>query len=223
MKLKLIAKKKEIGNVKTFIFKPEAGFSWKAGQYLIYNLEHENKDLRGKMRFFTISSPPFLKTPSITTRIFDKPSSFKKALNKLRIGDSIEAKGPDGDFVINGKSKGYVFIAGGIGITPFYSIIMQLVHEKKDFDILLLYQNKNKNVVFKNELDSLMLKKFKVEYLIDKRIDEVKIKSIKRFRSKKFYVSGPDPMVELIENTLDKLGVPKKNQYFDYFSGYKNI
>lgn len=223
MKLKLIRKRVEAGNVITFIFEPDKNFSWRAGQYLIYNLEHEKKDLRGKMRFFTISSPPFTKTPSITTRIEKKPSSFKKHLNNLKIDGSIDAKGPDGDFIIEDKNKNYVFIAGGIGITPFHSILMQLKNDRIDPNILLLYQNKDKNIVFKKELDKLNLKNLKIEYLVGKKIDGDKVRSIKGFRSKKFYVSGPEPMVESIEKTLDDLGVPKKNQYYDYFSGYKSI
>lgn len=212
-----------MGNVVTFVFKPEEKLAWRAGQYLIYNLDHKSKDLRGKMRFFTISSPPFTKTPSITTRIEKKSSSFKKALNSLKIGSTIEAKGPDGDFVIGKTNKSYVFIAGGIGINPFHSILLSLNKEKIDPKIQLLYQNKDKNVIFKNELDSLLLKNLKIVYLIGKRIDKKTISSIKGFKNKYFYVSGPEPMVEFIEKTLDELKVPKKNQYFDYFSGYKSI
>lgn len=223
MKLTLLEKRNEIGNVKTFIFNPESRMTWSAGQYLIYTLEHENKDLRGKMRFFTISASPFEKHPSITTRIENKPSTFKIALNNLKIGDTIEAKGPDGDFIIENKNKSYVFIAGGIGITPFHSILNQLNFEESNLDILLLYSNKDKNVVFKKNLDELKLKRLKIEYMGGKGIEKERIQSIKKYKEKFFYVSGPDPMVDAIEKLLDSLGVAKKNQYYDYFSGYKAI
>ena len=59
MKLKLIAKKTEKKEIKTFVFEPEKKIKWIAGQYLIYSLPHENPDIRGKMRFFTISASPF--------------------------------------------------------------------------------------------------------------------------------------------------------------------
>ncbi len=120
-----LKKNKEADGVNTYIFKPETGFKWIAGQYLIYNLAHKKEDKRGKMRFFTISASPFQKYPSITTRINKKTgSSFKKALNQLKTGDEINAKGPDGDFFINDYKKKYIFIAGGIGITPFHSILV---------------------------------------------------------------------------------------------------
>lgn len=223
MKLTLVKKQNEVGNVITFTFKPQDPINWQAGQYLIYNLEHENKDLRGKMRFFTISSSPYEKLPKITTRIEEKPSSFKNALNNLNLEDNIDAKGPDGDFVIDDKNNSFVFIAGGIGITPFHSILKQLEHDKTDLDILLLYSNKNNDIVFKKELDNLKLKKLKIKYFIGGKITDETIKSIKNFKQKFFYVSGPEPMVESLEKMLDNLGVAKKNQYYDYFSGYKNI
>ena len=223
MKFTLIKKQNEVGNAKTFIFKPDTQISWKAGQYFIYYLEHENKDLRGKMRFFTISSAPFEKYPSITTRIVKTSSTFKKALNKLKIGENLEVKGPDGDFIIENKNKSFVFIAGGIGITPFHSILKQMEYEKKDLDILLLYSNADKDIVFKNELKKLNLKNLKIKFLIKKQIKEKNIIEIKDFKDKFFYVSGPEPMVESLEQLLDKLKVSKRNQYYDYFSGYKNI
>jgi ferredoxin-NADP reductase len=224
MKLKLIKKQNELGNVKTFIFKPiGSSINWRAGQYLIYTLKHQNEDLRGNMRFFTISSAPFMKNPSITTKIFGKSSSFKKALNNLKIGQTIEAKGPDGDFIINSIKRSYVFIAKGIGITPFRSILLELSKENLDPKILLIYQNKDKNIVFKKELDKLPLKNLKIKYLIGKRIGKKTISSIKGFKNKNYYVSGPESMVEATEKILDELGISKKNQYYDYFSGYKDI
>lgn len=225
MVLKLIKKHKETDSVTSFIFEPEKKIKWAAGQYIVYRLPHENQDLRGKTRFFTISSSPFENYPTITTRIEEKPSSFKNALNNLKIGTKIEAKEPDGDFVIKALSKHHIFIAGGIGITPFMSIIRQLDFDKKDVDITLLYANKNKEIVFKKELDAIAQKhkKLKLNYFISPaRIDK---KVLKEFVNNKniFYVSGPDPMVEAMLKILDELGVKKENIKDDYFSGYKEI
>ncbi len=220
MELKLIKKIKESENINTYIFKPDSDFKWMAGQYLIYSLTHKNQDNRGKMRFFTISSSPFQKYPSITTRI-DKinGSSFKKALDLLKIGDEINIKGPDGDFVINDFKKSYVFIAGGIGITPFRSILGQLNHKNLDLNIVLLYSGKNNSLVFKKDLESLKLKKLKIKYF-DKRINKTDIEKIKDFKKRIFYISGPDAMIEDIEKMLLEIGLKKENIKSDYFSGY---
>ncbi len=226
MKLKLISKKRFVSNIKSFTFKPQRPIKWSAGQYLIYSLSHKNDDLRGKMRFFTISSSPFEKNITITTRIFKSASSFKKSLDNLQIGDTIEAKGPDGDFVIDDPKKRLIFIAGGIGITPFASIIRQLSFEKKPINITLLYANKTKSFLFKNDLDETakIHKEFKIHWFLSpKKIDK---RTLGRFTKNKrhiFYVSGPDPMVDEISDILKLLKVKEENIRQDYFSGYKKV
>lgn len=224
MKLKFLRKRREEENVKTFVFEPEKNLEWIAGQYLIYNLEHKNKDNRGKMRFFTISAPPFEKNPSITTRIFNKNrSSFKTALLNLKKGDFIEAKGPDGDFILKDLKKEYVFIAGGIGITPFHSILKQLDFERKKVKIIVLNSNHTSDFIFKKELDDFTKnnKNLKIIYFVSpERIDKNEI--LKVPKDAIFYVSGPDPMVEEIEKILEEIKIPKKNIRSDYFSGYKS-
>ena len=149
MKIRLKTKKQLLGNVKAYDFEFEEEFIWRAGQYMIAKIDHEPKDLRGKMRFITISSAPHEKVIRITTRFFGKKaSSFKKALDSLKIGKHIEIKGPDGNIFIGDFKKNYVFIAGGIGITPFYSILKQLEFEDKMPRIKLLYANKDKKFLF---------------------------------------------------------------------------
>ena len=224
MKLTLIEKNEISTQIFSFVFKADIKLKWKAGQYLIYSLEHKNKDLRGKMRFFTISSSPFENYPAITTKIVKASSSFKKALNNLKIGDEILAKGPDGDFVINSKSKKFIFIAGGIGITPFISIIRQLNFKKNIINVTLLYSGKTDDLPFKNELEKISKnhKEFRIKYFIDKRVDK---KALQKFINiqNTFYVSGPGPMVEAMQKLLIELGINKENIKEDYFSGYKNI
>ena len=225
MILRLIRKQNEAKFVISFVFEPEVPLKWLAGQYLIYKLPHKTQDLRGKMRFFTISSSPYEKNPTITTRIGETPGSFKKTLNNLKIGDTIEAKGPDGDFVMVNTKGNYVFIAGGIGITPFMSMLRQLSNDKNPLNITLLYANKNNDIVFKNELDGIARNYagLKLNYFINPmRIDK---NVLKKYLNKKtvFYVSGPDAMVETMVELLTGLGVSKENIKEDYFSGYKTI
>lgn len=226
MKLRLIAKKRLVSNIKSFVFKPKANITWTAGQYLIYSLSHKNEDLRGKMRFFTISSSPFQKHITITTRIFKTASSFKKTLDNLKIGDEIEAKGPDGDFTFDNPKKLSVFIAGGIGITPFISIIRQLNFENKPINITLLYASKTKSIAFKNELEEIAKnhKEFKIRFvLFPKRIDEKVLNKFTKNKKTVFFVSGPDPMVDSVTKILLDLKVLEDNIKKDYFSGYKKI
>lgn len=227
MNLILIKIKNEGANIKTFIFEPDQKLIWKAGQYLIYILNHKNPDTRGKMRFLTISASPFEKHPAITTRITSNSSSFKKALANLKIGEKIIAKGPDGDLVIDDANKNYMFIAQGIGITPFKSIIKQLNFEKKAININLLYINKTSEIPFRNELEEIAEKhnEFKIHYFSspDEINRETLTRLTKNFKETLFYISGSEIMIENIKKILKKLGTPRENIKEDYFLGYKNI
>lgn len=226
MKLTLIVKKKQAQNVISFIFKPEKPIAWKAGQYLIYSLKHES-DLRGKMRFMTISSAPFEKNIVVTTRIEKKPSSFKNALNNLKIGQTLETKGPDGDLYIKNPKKTHVFVAGGIGITPFWSILKDLNHKNLPFNIMLLYANKNSNFLFKKAIENFQKKhsEFKIYYLISpqKITKETFLKLDLDFKKTLFFVSGPEKMIDNIEGLVESLGAKSENIRKDYFTGYSSI
>ena len=114
-------KQPEIEDVMTFILEPEESIEWKAGQYGVYAIALEASDEKGDQRFFTIAAAPHEEHLQITTRI--TASSFKQALSLLHIGVSLELKRVGGSFTIEDATKNYAFIAGGIGITPFRSIL----------------------------------------------------------------------------------------------------
>lgn len=236
MRFKFKDKKKEAGDAVSFIFDPVEPINWSAGQFLVYFLDHPDSDIRGKQRFFTISSCPFERTPMITTRIVPpqrdpvsgkNPSTFKKALNLLEPGDEIEAKGPDGDFTIDDPSKNFVFIAGGIGITPFRSIIEQLDFEKKPINVTLLYANKTEDFFFKLFFEEIASrnKNFKIHYIVSpQHIDEQVIKeTVPNLNEPIFYVSGPEKMVEDFGEMLKGMGIKDDHIKQDYFPGYETF
>ncbi|MCL6096077.1 MAG: FAD-dependent oxidoreductase [Patescibacteria group bacterium] len=228
MELTLIEKKPETLSAVSFFFKPAIPVLWTPGQFLIYTLDHRNPDVRGKMRFFTISSAPFENHIAITTKIDDKsPSSFKKALNQMPIGGKIKAKGPDGNFVVEDVFAEYVFIAGGIGITPFRPIILDLTKDKSPIKVTLLYANKNGDILFKNELEEITKSNpnIKIHYFVSPvRIDRDSIKKlVSDLKKSLYYISGPNPMVEEMLGMLKTLGVEGKKIKSDYFDGYKAI
>ncbi len=236
MLLKLFEKKQETDDVISFKFKSDEKLSWKAGQYLFYTLPNDNPDNRGVTRYFTISSSPFENFITITTRISNPSSSFKKSLVNMNIGDSIEASGPDGSFVIDSdligvenSNKNYVFIAGGIGITPFRSILLDLDNKKLPINVQLLYANSTGNIVFKDELELLAGKNpnFKINYIISpNHIDEKILSLIVNRQSSivnplSFYISGPSQFVRSIRELLIKEGASPENIKLDSFPGYK--
>lgn len=226
MKLKLINVKDEIADAKTFVFRPEEAVSWQPGQYLHYFLQHPAADDRGIERWFTISSAPYEKNITITTRLASEHgSTFKKALMQLKKGDEIEAEGPGGKFILREGDYKHVLIAGGIGITPYRSMLAQLAHEGKNINADLLYANRDENLIFEDELAAIekKLTDFKIKRFIGgKLIEESDLKEYAGSSRNIFYLSGPYPMVESYKVLLPNMGVPEENIMTDFFPGYEN-
>ena len=230
MKLIFQEKHKAEGDTYSFIFKPKtrSDLVWKAGQYLFYTIPNNNPDNRGVTRYFTISSAQFEGHDAITTRIFDKPRTNKKSLMKLKSVDEIEASGPDGQFVIDSDligvedpKRNFVFISGGIGITPFRSILKQADHDGQKLNVKLLYGNRDEDFVFKSELESFRKDNpsLKIEYVISpNHIDNLTIEQFSN--SSIFYISGPAPFVRALRDIAKSQGVSKENIKLDSFPGY---
>jgi ferredoxin-NADP reductase len=172
----------------------------------------------------------------ITTRLVDKHSSFKDAMFKLEPGDSIEAKGPMGSFVMpKDIKKPLVWIAGGIGITPFRSQMKFLIDNQEQRDITLIYSNRTiEDICFEDLWASANgnIINFKIiETLVDKvpsnwngktgMISKEMIKdAIGDMAECEFYVSGPEPMVEAFKPTLMEMDVKEENIHQDWFPNY---
>lgn len=227
MKLTLRETQQRQGKVTRFIFMPDKPVVWKPGQFVHYTLPHADTDDRGDERWFTISSAPFENDIWITTRIAgDDGSTFKRALLALKPGDIIDADDPEGDFTIDDLNRDYVFVAGGIGITPFRSILNQIHHDGNEIRVELLYANRDEAAIpFKDELEAIEQahEGINITYFIgDNRIDEAALKAAAaKLNNPVYYVSGPEPMTEAFQATLESLGVDEENAKFDYFPGYE--
>lgn len=223
MTLTLIDKRIEVLGVTTFIFQLDHPITWQAGQYVVYTLPHDNPDERGLKRFFTIAAPPQEGMMRITTRITQPASSFKTALDALPIGGTIEATAPMGNFTLAEPISQYIFIAGGIGITPFRAMLLDLDQRGMQLPITLLYANRDHSIIFKDELDELALRhpELNINYIIDPQmIDATKIQAVSGWQQAQYYISGPEPMVKAMERLLQGLGIPGDQVKRDYFPGY---
>ena len=227
--MKLIERKKETNEVESFIFEPSEPVTWKAGQFLHWVLHHEPTDDRGSDRWFTVSAAPYEGHVMLTTRFLadgveGRQSSFKKALAALEVGSvAMEVSDVDGEFVIEDPAGQYVFIAGGIGVTPFRAILEDLSHAGADIQVILLYANRDDEFAYKAELDALAGKHsgLKIEYLAGVKLDAAKIQElVPDLASRSVYVSGPEPMVEAMHAELEGMGIPKERIRGDWFPGY---
>lgn len=224
MELTLREIRSETGDCSSFLFEPQRPLKWQAGQYLKYTLAHPDPDERGDSRYFSISSAPHERYVMLTTRFAECSSSFKRALQDLKPGNVISADELDGDFVLTNPRRDYIFVAGGIGITPFRAILLDLDHRDEPIHVTLLYANRNDDFPYKGELEALQAKHagFHIEYFVrPRRIDEQVIREHqKKMRDPMIYVSGPEPMVEAFDKMLAQMGVPESQIKNDFFPGY---
>ncbi len=157
---------------------------------------------------------------------FKKGSSFKRALFALKEGEMVEAFGLRGDFVTKNFKKKLVFIAGGIGITPCRSILLDLEYKRKNPEVILLYGNKDRDIIFKDTLDKLANNHdwLNIHYILEPQFIDSDIlrKHIKDLYNCFYYISGPLIMVQIMKEILLKMNIESKNIIEDYFPGYSD-
>lgn len=198
-----------VDNIWSFHFTPVQPVSWRAGQYI-------RVELNGEKRWFTISSAPYEKVVMITTRVSD--SSFKQALARLRAGDTLNMIAPpSGDFTWEdvGDTE-RIFVIGGIGITPLYSIVKQRLYDKKPLNATLLYANRTDAVPLREFFDDAM----NVQYMTGDELTADAMLGAAKTDDARFYLSGAKPMVEALAAQLEKRGVASKRIIADAFSRY---
>ncbi len=229
----ILVKKEEInkGSV-SFTFNRPTNFIFEAGQYVYITLPKLNyPDERGETRHFTISSSPTENEGlTITTKIREE-SGYKKTLNELPIGSVVEARGPQGFFVINERKtplSNNVFLAGGIGITPFRSIIKYEIDKNLNVPINLIYSNSSNDYMFKEDLDMWDEKasNLKINYFdssIEGHLDMDKLNALLGtidLKETNFWIVGPNTFVNSIEEILEKMSIPENNIKTEKFTGY---
>lgn len=210
-----------------FVFSLDKKFSFSAGQYLEWTLGYKNPDSRGNRRYFTIASSPTEENLRLGIKFYPNSSTFKKALVSSNPDSQIVASQLSGEFtLLKDLNKKLCFIAGGIGITPFRSMIKYLIDQNEKRDIILLYSNKTaKEIVYKNIFDEAF-KKLEINTIYVNTdevgyIDETMIKKeVPDFKDRIFYISGPHSMVDAFENTLKKMGLSGNQIKVDFFPGY---
>lgn len=226
MKLYLKDKTEIQPGVYTFEFRADQQLSWQAGQYMHYILKHPNPDDRADDRFFTISSAPYEGKVQLTTRkAMENGSTFKQALFSLNKDDPIESDGPKGKFVWREGDFEHVLVSGGIGITPFRSMLLQLDHDHRPINADLLYSNRDNQLIFWAELESLSARHpdLRLHKYIGQEITKEDLAEYAKKPNAVFYLSGPKALVESFVSQLQSLGITEENIMTDKFPGYSGI
>lgn len=220
--LKLQEKENLVGNVWAFRFKPNKPLAWTPGQFIRVELPHENPDDEGTKRWFTISSTPHDGFVQITTRITG--TSFKQALTALPIDGILQlVEQPDGDFVWQDDELPLIFVAGGIGITPYYSILKARGHSGQPVTATLIYNGRDENLPFRNEFEEAAKRhtELHLQYVIGEQLNTQKLTElVPDLMLHQVYISGPEPMVEALGEDLRAAGLPESNLHQDFFPNY---
>lgn len=222
--LKLVQRRQLSPTTYEFAFAPAAKINYKPGQYFAWTLGKVKFDSRGNRRSFTIASSPQEKELKLGIKFYEPGSQFKKTLLALKKGDGIHISALSGDFVLPvDPNKKLTFIAGGIGVTPFRSMIKTIILNKQKRDITLLYfANDQSEILYKDVWQEAKPYGVRVAGFTNKERLDIGLlqKYAPDFKTRNFYLSGPLPMVRGYKKVLKTLGIPSRNIHTDYFSGY---
>ena len=222
-------------NALAFLFRPADMVDFFAGQYMEWTLPHEGVDSRGNRRYFSLASSPTEDDLMVVARFPDKPSSYKRTMQVMNPGQTIVAAQLSGDFVLPEGNEKLVFIAGGIGIAPFRSMIKYLVDKRVQKDVVLIYSEHNRSdFLFADLFDQAAEMGVQTVYVVTDpkaeesgwkgKIGHIDAKMITElvpdFGERKFFVSGPQLLVGAAKKTLESLGLPRAQIVTDYFPGY---
>ena len=201
------------------------------GQFQFISLE------RGRRREehpFTIASGNLTETTHAST--IKESGDFTATIKEARSGERVAVQGPFGRFsyVLHPDEKDFVFLAGGIGMTPFMSMLRHMKAARSEARVLLLYANRSEaDIAFRAELDALSREvrpKLEVVQVLENppqgwdgesgRIDRALIERHLggSVAGKAFYVCGPPPMMNILIPLLRRMGIPGRHLHSERFA-----
>jgi len=237
LRIHLKERRPETADVISFIFDLDGQpFEYRPGQYVTYQLDAlAFPDPRGPGRHFTISSSPTEKgIVMFTTRM--RGSGFKETLRNAPSGYELSIGVPVGRFVMSEESetRHHVFMAGGIGVTPYRSILRHAADRKNPIHALIFcFNHSSAEIVFRQELEEIarQMPTLSVVHVLSEpepgwrgergKLDEELLrKYVPDPEQFLYWISGPPPMVQAYKDLLAKVGVTDKSVRTDSFTGY---
>jgi ferredoxin-NADP reductase len=232
----LIAREDVADRTVAFHFSKPSGFEFKAGQAIDVILADDEADAPGERHAFSIVSAPFQNELVVATRMRD--SSFKRRLGSLPIGYAVQIDGPFGSLTLhNNRARAASFIAGGIGITPFVSILRQAAQDRLPQQLSLLYANhRPEDAAFLDELQQLAASntRFRLVGTMTRMatsarqwngetrpMQEDLLKGLgESLVAPIWYVAGPPAMVTGVRHALNRAGIDDDDIRSEEFHGY---
>jgi ferredoxin-NADP reductase len=230
-----VAEKREVAKGTLLVlFAVDSYPSYRPGHYFWVELPDRGyQDEKGLRRHISlVTSPTEAGVVGLATRIRD--SAFKRTLSELEVGDEVQVEEPKGSFLLpEDTSVEYVFVAGGIGITVFRSMLRYIADEDLPYRVTLVYSNRDRESaafldeleVFEQKIDGLQL----ILTMTDeeswegetRQLDaEVLRELLGGLDDRQFLIAGPPPMAEGVSESLLAAGLPEDCVVADAFSGY---
>ncbi|WP_404301693.1 ferredoxin--NADP reductase [Alicycliphilus denitrificans] len=233
--VRLLAKEPVAQGTMAFHLEKPAGFEFRAGQAFEVILPGGAEGEDGR-HAFSIVSAPHEGELVFATRMRD--SKFKRALGALPLGASLDIDGPFGSLILHKKAeRPGVLIAGGIGITPFMSMLRSAAEQRREQILVLLYSNRRpEDTAFLAELQALARRHPGLRLMATMTdmahstqawdgatgyIDSAFVRrALQGLAAPIFYVSGPPALVEAMRNALEQAGVDEDDVRSEEFFGY---
>ena len=230
---KIIAK-----DTMSFSFEKPEGYEFQAGQYCFLNLPDKGfQDKRGLRRHLTLASSPRDKELLFATRMTG--SAFKNTLRELSDGETITIEKPLGHFTLpEDTATPLIFIAGGIGITPFRSMLRYASASKTEHTIMLFYSNRMpETTAFLDELESIAEGSGRMSFVptmtnmqdsrqewdgLTGKINPAMIKDNHHdWDRADYYIAGPPGMVDGVKGIVQEMQIDKERIHTEKLTGYK--
>ena len=214
----------------------QANYRFVAGQYINLKLTLDGNEIR---RAYSICATPESGELRITIKSIKNGYFSKFANEQLTIGKVLEVGTPEGKFTFEpdaSRQKNYAAFVAGSGITPVMSILQTVLEKEPNSTFVLVYGNKSSNeTIFYNQLHDLQLKyvgRFFVHYVFSQqkaedqlfgRIEKSTVNFLLKNKHKekefdKFYLCGPEEMINAVSNVLKENNVKEKDIKFELFS-----
>lgn len=235
--VKLVSRQLVAERTMAFRFEKPAGFTFRAGQFLEMALiDPPETDAEGDGRAFSIASAPHEDTLMVATRLRD--TAFKRVLRALPEGTAVKIDGPFGNLILHNNAKRpAVIVAGGIGITPFRSILLRAAEEKLPHRILFFYSNRRpEDAPFLSEMQALEQRNPNYSLIgvmtappaaghtwsgetghINK---EMLLRHLAGVESPIYYIAGPPGLVNGVRTVLSEAGADEDDIRTEEFGGY---